>query len=150
MIQPPAQTVVLWPLAVYFAAVLILVTGMLGLSYLLGQRHRERATDTPYESGMLPTGSARLRFDVKYYMVAMFFVIFDLEAVFLFGWGIAFRELGWIGYVEAVIFIVILTAALVYLWRLGALDWGTRARQAPNRHLTSPGDSLERVPRVRE
>jgi NADH-quinone oxidoreductase subunit A len=80
----------------------------------------------PYESGILPTGSARLRIDVKYYLVAMFFVIFDLETVFLFAWAVAFRELGWAGYIEALVFIVVLVVALVYLWKVGALDWGTR------------------------
>ncbi len=119
----------LWPLVVYFAAVLVVVAGMLVISYLLGQRHHERATGIPYESGMLPTGSARLRFDVKYYLVAMFFVIFDLETVFIVSWAIAFRELGWAGYIEILIFIGVLVAGLVYLWRLGALDWGTRPRR---------------------
>ncbi len=121
---PPSTP--LWPLVVYFAGIVVLIVGILGLSYVLGQRHHERGTGEPYESGMLPTGSARLRFDVKYYLVAMFFVIFDLEAVFLVAWAVAFRELGWAGYVEAVIFIAVLVASLIYLWKLGALDWGTR------------------------
>lgn len=116
------ETVVLWPFLVYFALVLVVVLGMLGLSHFLGQRHRERATDEPYESGIPPTGSARLRFDVRFYLVAMFFVIFDLEAAFLFAWAVAFRQAGWLGYVEALIFVGVLFAALIYLWRMGALD----------------------------
>ena len=114
----------LWPMAVYFLAVLFLVVVMLGLSYVLGQRHRERATGEPYESGMVPTGSARTRLDVKFYLVAMLFVIFDLEAVFIFAWSVSLRETGWQGYIEILLFIAILLAALFYLWRLGALDWG--------------------------
>ncbi|MGE5264602.1 MAG: NADH-quinone oxidoreductase subunit A [Acidobacteriota bacterium] len=106
---------------------------MLLISYVLGQKHNERATGIPYESGMLPTGSARLRFDVKYYLVAMFFVIFDLETVFIVAWAIAFRELGWAGYVEILIFIAVLLAGLVYLWRQGALDWNRHPRRAPPR-----------------
>lgn len=117
-------TTALWPFAVYAASVIILVVGMLALSYVLGQRHRERATGKPYESGMVSTGSARVRFDVKFYMVAMFFVIFDLESVFIFAWASAFRELGWAGYIEILIFIGVLAAILVYLWKLGALEWG--------------------------
>jgi NADH-quinone oxidoreductase subunit A len=66
-----------------------------------------------------------LRLSAKFYLIAVFFVIFDVEAVFLFAWAVAFRELGWAGYIEAVIFIAILGAALGYLWRQGALDWGT-------------------------
>lgn len=122
------ETVVLWPLLVYVALVLVVVLGMLGLSHFLGQRHRERATDEPYESGIPPTGSARLRFDVRFYLVAMFFVIFDLEAAFLFAWAVALRQAGWLGYVEAVIFVAVLLAGLVYLWRLGALDQATPPR----------------------
>ena len=129
---PVLQTSPLWPLAVYFAAVLILVVAMMALSHVLGQRHTQRATGQPYESGILVTGSARLRLDVKYYLVAMFFVIFDLETVFIVAWAIAFRELGWAGYVEILIFIGVLVAALIYLWRLGALDWGTRRKPKGN------------------
>ena len=111
------------PLAVYAAAAVSLAAVMLGLSSLLGQRHREQATDLPYESGVASTGSARVRFDVKFYLIAMVFVVFDLETVFIFAWASAFRELGWPGYIASVIFISVLALVLLYLWRLGALDW---------------------------
>ena len=113
----------LWPLATYLVIVLALVVAMLGLSFVLGQRHHERATDSPYESGILSQGSARVRLPAQFYLVAMFFVIFDLEAVFLFAWAVAVRETGWAGYAEAFVFIAVLLATLVYLWRVGALDW---------------------------
>ena len=119
------RTSALWPLVVYCGLVIALVASMLVLSYLLGQRHTDRATGEPYESGIVSTGSARLRLSAEFYLVAMFFVIFDLEAVFIFAWAIAFREVGWAGYTEILIFIVILIAALIYLWRQGTLDWGT-------------------------
>ena len=115
----------LWPLGVYTALVLLLVTAMLGLSYVLGQRHHDRSTDSPYESGILSEGSARVRLSAKFYLVAMFFVIFDLEAIFIFAWAVAVRETGWIGYAEVFIFISVLLAALGYLWRVGALEWGS-------------------------
>ena len=118
----------LWPMIVYFIAVLALVASMLVLSYLLGQRHAERATTEPYESGIVSTGSARLRFSVKFYLVAILFVIFDLEVAFIIAWAIAFRELGWAGYFGVLFFIVVLVAALIYEWRLGALDWGSTDR----------------------
>ena len=118
----------LWPMIVYFIAVLGLVASMLVLSYLLGQRHAERATTEPYESGIVSTGSARLRFSVKFYLVAILFVIFDLEVAFVIAWAIAFRELGWAGYFGVLFFIVVLVAALIYEWRLGALDWGSTDR----------------------
>ena len=119
----------LWPFLVYFIAVVILALAMIGLSYLLGQRHKERATGEPYESGITSTGTAQVRFDVRYYLVAMFFVVFDLEAIFIFAWAVAVRELGWYGYFEILLFIGVLIAALVYLWRQGALDWSSWSRK---------------------
>ncbi len=131
------ETTVLWPLVVYFLAVIALVAFMLGFSYILGQRHRERLTAEPYESGMPVTGSTRLRFDIKYYLVAMFFVIFDVEAVFIYAWAVSIRETGWPGYIEIIIFIAVLVAALAYLWRIGALDWGTSLRKKAGGRVTS-------------
>jgi NADH-quinone oxidoreductase subunit A len=115
----------LWPLGVYFAAVVLMVAAMIAVSYMLGERHREKQTAEPYESGIVSTGSARVRFDIKFYLIAMFFVIFDLEAVFIFAWAVSIRETGWTGYGEMLIFIGILAAALVYIWKLGALEWGS-------------------------
>jgi NADH-quinone oxidoreductase subunit A len=121
-----AQAELLWPLAVYFAAVVGLVVSMIVLSSVLGPRHPERASEGAYESGIVATGSARLRFSAQFYLIAMLFVIFDLEAVFIFAWAIAVRELGWFGYVGLLIFVGILVAALIYEWRSGALDWRSR------------------------
>jgi NADH-quinone oxidoreductase subunit A len=113
----------MWPLLLYFVLVLVLVGGMLLISYVLGQRHNDHGTGTTYEGGIVSEGSARVRFSAKFYLIAMFFVVFDLEAVFLFSWAIAARELGWSGFWEASIFTVILLAALAYLGRVGALKW---------------------------
>jgi NADH-quinone oxidoreductase subunit A len=121
----PEEAVDLWGLGVYTAVVLGLVTVMIGLSFVLGQRHHDRSTDSPYESGILSEGSARVRLSAKFYLVAMFFVIFDLEAIFIFAWAVAVRETGWTGYVEVFIFITVLLVALAYLWRVGALEWSS-------------------------
>jgi NADH-quinone oxidoreductase subunit A len=110
----------LWALGIYFVLVLLLVTAMLLVSYVLGQRHDEKATGSPYESGIVSAGSAHVRLSAKFYLVAMFFVVFDVEAAFIFAWAVAGRELGWPGYWEILIFTGVLMAALVYLWRLGA------------------------------
>ena len=119
----------LWPLLVYAAGVCLLVGFMVGFSYILGQRHKERATGETFESGIVSTGSAELRFSAHFYLVAMFFVIFDLEAVFIVTWAIAFKELGWLGYAGIAVFIGILLAVLVYEWRIGALDFGASGRK---------------------
>ncbi len=122
----------LWPLVLYFVAVVVLLSAIIVLSSILGESHKERTTSEPYESGMMLTGSAGRRFDVNFYLMAVFFVIFDLEAAFIFGWAIAFRQVGWSGYIEIVVFIAILLAALVYLWRVGALDVrGKRTESEP-------------------
>ena len=118
------DTNLFWPFLVYAIAVVLLVSGMLLLSHFLGQRHSEHATDEPYESGILETGSARVRFPINYYIVALLFVIFDIEAIFIIAWGIAVKELGWTGYISIVIFIGILISLLIYEWRIGALDFG--------------------------
>jgi NADH-quinone oxidoreductase subunit A len=118
--------IVLWPLALYALLVVALAAVMIGLSYILGQRHSDRATGQPYESGIVSTGGARARHSARFYLIAMIFVIFDLEAVFVFAWAVAAREAGWLGYAEIAVFMAILFAALVYLWRDGALDWGPK------------------------
>jgi NADH-quinone oxidoreductase subunit A len=118
------STVPLWPLLLYGAIVLSLVLAMLGVSFVLGQRHKERATDEPYEGGILSTGSARMRFSSQFYLIAMLFVIFDVETIFIVAWAIAFRELGWYGYLGVLIFVILLVVVLIYEWRNGALDFG--------------------------
>ncbi|HEY8934907.1 MAG TPA: NADH-quinone oxidoreductase subunit A [Cyclobacteriaceae bacterium] len=119
----------LWPILIYAAIVISLVGAILGLSYLLGQHHNDRATGEPFESGILSTGSARLRFSSQFYLIAMLFVIFDVETIFIFSWAIAFRELGWFGYFGVLTFIILLVVVLIYEWRNGALDFGPDGRK---------------------
>lgn len=97
---------------------------MLGLSYFLGGRHKERATDEPYEGGIVSQGSARLRFSSQFYLIAMLFVIFDVETIFVFTWAIAFKDLGWLGFAGVFTFVILLIIVLIYEWRNGALDFG--------------------------
>jgi NADH-quinone oxidoreductase subunit A len=119
-----------WPLAVYFATVVFLVGATLAISYVLGERHKGRATGEPYESGIVPTGTAEIQFPIKYYLVGMFFVLFDLEAVFIYAWAVSLRAAGWAGYGEMLFFIGVLLAGLIYLWKIGALDWGSIGRKS--------------------
>ncbi len=113
----------LLPFLVYLFGVLIIILVMYLGSYVLGQRHTGKETNFPYESGIKPTGSARIPLSSKFYLVAMLFVIFDLEVVFIFAWAIAARQLGWIGYYGLLVFVGILVAGLIFEWRMGALDW---------------------------
>ncbi len=126
----------LWPFVVYFIAVLALVGTMLGLSYLLGQQRANAATNVPFESGALSVGSPQIHMAVEFYLIAIFFVIFDLETVFIFAWAVAFFELGWAGFISISVFILMLGVALVYELRSGALDWGIKSRaHRPNSAL---------------
>jgi len=127
----------LWPFVVYFFAVLALVATMLGLSWLLGQHRANAATNVPFESGTLSVGSPQIHMAVEFYLIAIFFVIFDLETVFIFAWAVAFFELGWAGFISISVFILLLGVALVYELRSGALDWGIKTRSpAPTSTLT--------------
>jgi NADH-quinone oxidoreductase subunit A len=125
---------------IYIAGVLVIVASMLAGSYVLGQRHMEKATGEVFESGIEATGSAKLRLYPRFYLVAMFFVIFDLESVYLFAWASAAVELGWAGYVEVLFFVAMLVAALIYLWKVGGLNFGPVMRR--------PGPSARRQPVV--
>jgi NADH-quinone oxidoreductase subunit A len=118
-----------WSLAVFFIGIAGMCAFMLFVPVWLGGRDWGRAKNEPFESGVVGQGTARLRFSAKFYLVAMFFVIFDVEALFLYAWAVSAREAGWAGFIEVSIFIFILLAGLIYLWRLGALDWAPEARR---------------------
>ena len=120
-----------WAVATFVGAILAVCLLLLGLSALLGGRTAGRAKNDPFESGVVSVGSARLRLPAKFYLVAMFFVIFDVEALFLYAWAVSLREGGWPAFIEALVFILILLAGLVYLWRVGALKWAPASRQRP-------------------
>ncbi|MEX0901716.1 MAG: NADH-quinone oxidoreductase subunit A [Pseudohongiellaceae bacterium] len=123
---------------------MLIVLSMLALSYFLGQRRSAPSKNTPFESGIVPVGTANFRISVHFYMTAILFIIFDLEVVFLFAWAAAIRETGWPGFIEISIFIAILGVALVYLWRIGALDWRTHTQKREQKTLRGPGGVTNR------
>lgn len=113
-----------------------LIALLMVVTHFVGERHYEASTGVPYECGEQPTGSARLRFPVDFYLVAVFFVIFDVAAVFLFAWAVAARPLRWTGYFGILVLSGVLASGLAYLWRSGAFDWGKRRLEA---HLERHG-----------
>lgn len=127
------------PFIIYFGLVMLVVIAILTISWFLGQRNSRPAKDYPYESGIVSVGSAQLRISVHFYNTAILFIIFDLEVVFLFAWAVAVRENGWAGFLEISVFIFILTSALFYLWRVGALDWRTQIQRRQLRNMRSTG-----------
>jgi NADH-quinone oxidoreductase subunit A len=119
-----AEEIYFWPFLVYAALAFAIVAIMIGLSWVLGERHTGKTMGEPYESGIPVTGNARLRFSSHFYLIAMFFVIFDLDAAFVIAWAVSFRELGLPGYLGILVFILILLAVLVYELGIGALNFG--------------------------
>ncbi len=120
--------------AVYVFAVLALVGFVVAFAALLGGRAYGRNKNTPFEAGQLPTGSTKIRFSAKFYLVAMLFVIFDIEALFLFAWAVSVKDagllgFGWASLIEATVFVTILLAGLVYIMRLGVMNWAPQGRE---------------------
>lgn len=121
--MPTTPTEYYFPVLVQAIVAMALAAGLLSVSFLLGKRVRNRVKDMPYESGMVPTGDARQRFSVKFYLVAMLFILFDIEAIFLYPWVVVYRELKMVAFVEMLIFVILILSGFFYIWKKGALDW---------------------------
>ena len=115
-------------LIVYFLVVLVVIAAMLFLSSWLGEKKPKPEKSRAYESGIIPTGTARLRYPVPFFLVAIFFLIFDVEGAFIFAWAVSWEDLGWTGWLQISFFIIVLLLGLVYIWRKGGLEWGPKAK----------------------
>ena len=112
-----------FPVLVQVAIAVLVAAGLITVSALLGKRARSPQKDTPYECGIAPTGSARERFSVKFYLVGMIFILFDIEAVFLYPWAVVYRELKLFALAEMFVFVALILVGYFYVWKKGALDW---------------------------
>src|SRR5215813_419782 len=112
------------PLLIHFLVACALALAIVALSWLIGYRKPTRAKLSPYECGVAPVGDARERFSVKFYMVAMLFILFDVEAVFLYPWAIILRDLRMFGFWEMLVYVGIVLVGLFYVWKKGVIDWG--------------------------
>src|SRR5690349_19949226 len=121
--MPNSYTELYFPVLVQAIVAMALAAGLLSVSFLLGKKVRNRVKDMPYESGIVPTGDARQRFSVKFYLVGMLFILFDIEAIFLYPWAVVYRQLKMFAFVEMLIFIVLVLCGFFYIWKKGALDW---------------------------
>ncbi|MDM8537489.1 NADH-quinone oxidoreductase subunit A [Desulfobacterales bacterium HSG17] len=111
-------------LSIYTIIVLILISFLFFLSSWLGEKKPNPEKLRAYESGIIPTGSARLRYPVPFFMVAIFFLLFDVEGAYIFSWAVACKSLGWAGWMQMTFFIIVLFAGLIYIWKKGGLEWG--------------------------
>ena len=121
--MPSSATELYFPVLLQAIVAMGLAAGLLTVSYLLGKRVRNRVKDMPYESGIVPTGDARQRFSVKFYLVGMLFILFDIEAIFLYPWVVVFRELKMVAFTEMLVFVILILCGFFYIWKKGALDW---------------------------
>src|SRR6266853_5690549 len=121
--MPTTLTETYFPVLLQAIIAMGLAAALLTVSFLLGKRVRNRIKDTPYESGITPTGDARQRFSVKFYLVGMLFILFDIEAIFLYPWVVVYRDLKMFGFVEMLIFVILILSGFFYIWKKGALDW---------------------------
>src|SRR5215468_12422975 len=126
--MPKSYTELYFPVLLQALIAMALAAGLLTVSYLLGKKVRNRVKDMPYESGITPTGDARERFSVKFYLVGMLFILFDIEAIFLYPWVVVYRELKMFGFFEMFIFVVLILIGFFYVWKKGALDWAVSPR----------------------
>jgi len=136
--MPTNYTELYFPVLVQVVIAAAVAAGLVGGSFLIGKKIRNRVKDTPYECGINPTGSARERFSVKFYLVAMVFILFDIEAIFLYPWVVVYRELNvsggqFFGFFEMLLFIVLVLAGFFYIWKKGVLDWSAEetAKEKP-------------------
>ena len=111
------------PVFVMLGVAALVAVGVFALTSVLGPKNMTQEKAIPYESGSETTGASQVRMSIKFYLTAILFVVFDIEAVFLYPWGSLFRELGWLGFVEMMLFLVVLGVVLIYAWRKGALEW---------------------------
>lgn len=119
------------PILIQFVLAGLLAGGLIVVSRLVGQHRRNKIKLAPYECGMTPKGDVRSGFAVKFYLVAIVFILFDVEAVFLLPWAVEFRQLRWLGFVEMVIYIGIVLAGFAYIWKKGVLDWNASDHRQP-------------------
>ena len=111
------------PILMHLIAVVAVAGGMLALSWWVGIKRPSKEKLSPYECGSIPVGDARGTFSVSFYLIGMLFILFDVEAVFLYPWAVVFKSLKWSGFIEMALYIGILLAGYIYLWKKGALDW---------------------------
>lgn len=140
--MPSSPLELYFPLLVQALLGVGLALGLVGGSFLLGQKVRSKTKESPYECGMAPIGSAGERFSVKFYLVAMLFILFDIEAVFLFPWVVVFRELKMVAFVEMFVFVVLIFTGFIYIWRKGVLDWSKSTLIQPGSAPVAPSPKI--------
>src|SRR5690349_18043779 len=127
--MPTTYPETFFPVLVQIVIAVVVAAALVALSYLIGKRVKDRVKDSPYECGIAPTGSSRERFSVKFCLVGIVFILFDIEAVFLYPWAVVYRDLKMFAFVEMLIFVAVVLVGFFYVWKKGALDWAILKRE---------------------
>ena len=133
--MPTSYAETYFPVLVQLVIAIAIAAGLIGVSFLLGKKVKDKVKESPYECGIAPTGSARDRFSVKFYLVAIVFILFDIEAVFLYPWAVVYRQLKIFGFFEMLLFIGLVLVGFFYVWKKGALDWSSEELPRPTPRL---------------
>src|ERR1700760_4655907 len=137
--MPESYPELYFPILVQVVIAAVLAAALIAISYIFGKKVRNRVKDMPYESGMVPTGDARQRFSVKFYLVAMLFILFDIEAIFLYPWVVVYRELKMVAFGEMLVFVILILSGFLYIWKKGALDWSGSSTDTRSTNSTRRG-----------
>jgi NADH-quinone oxidoreductase subunit A len=140
--MPTTLTQIWFPVLLQVLLSLVISVALVALSFAIGKRLKNKVKDMPYECGIAPTGDAQHRFSVKFYLVAMIFILFDIEAIFLYPWAVVFKQLKMFGFIEMLTFVVLILAGFFFIWKKGVLDW---AQEKPQQ-ATPPAIRLDLTP----
>jgi NADH-quinone oxidoreductase subunit A len=134
--MPTSLAQIWFPVLLQVVLAVVIAAALVTLSFVIGHRVKNRVKDMPYECGIAPTGDARQRFTVKFYLVAMLFILFDIEAIFLYPWAVVYKQLKMFGFFEMLTFVVLLLAGFFFIWKKGVLDWAHNEEPVPVRPVT--------------
>jgi NADH-quinone oxidoreductase subunit A len=123
-----------FPVLLQAILAMVIAAALVTLTFVIGRRLKNKVKDMPYECGIAPTGDAQHRFSVKFYLVAMIFILFDIEAIFLYPWAVVFKQLKMFGFLEMLTFVILILAGFFFIWKKGVLDWA-QAEPAPSKPL---------------
>jgi NADH-quinone oxidoreductase subunit A len=129
--MPTTPAEIWFPVLVQAVLAMVIAAALVTLSYVIGRKVKNRVKDMPYECGISPTGDARQRFSVKFYLVAMLFILFDIEAIFLYPWVVVYKQLKMFAFLEMLTFVVLILAGFFFIWKKGVLDWAHDKAVAP-------------------
>lgn len=118
------------PVLMQAVLALVIACALVALSFVIGRKVKNRVKDMPYECGIAPTGDARERFSVKFYLVAMLFILFDIEAIFLYPWAVVYKDLKMFAFLEMLVFVALVMAGFFFVWKKGVLDWASTIPEA--------------------